>query len=1147
MSNRPNPTPTERWGVLPGAALALALCTRAERHPAPLVVVTSDMRAALRLESELRFFAAGSALEVFIFPDWETLPYDHFSPHQDIVSQRLLALYHLGSLKQGVVIVPAVTLMQRLVPRAYVEGRTLLLKAGENCNLAVMRARLEAGGYRCVGQVLEHGEFAVRGALLDLFPMGSDTPYRIDLLDDEIESIRGFDPETQLSRERLDAIRLLPAREFPFDEAAITRFRQVWRTRFEGDPQKSVIYREVSRGVTPPGIEYYLPLFFETTASLFDYLPARSLIANPGTLLEVAASCWAQIGERHEQLRYDAERPLLPPDALYLEPDALTRHLADFERIELDAQTNADAAPPPQPAGLGLTGGMPPVVTLDARHDPPSAALASWLAAYEGRVLFCAESAGRRELLLDLLRSLGVQAQGFECWRDFLAAPARYGITLGLLESGFISSGPALRLIAESEIFGARPAQARRRRRGAREAEAILRDLSELSLGAPVVHEDHGVGRYLGLTRLTTGGIENEYLAIEYAGGDKLYVPVSSLHLIGRYSGAAPEDAPLHRLGSDQWQRARRRAAERARDVAAELLDVYARRAARAGHAFSIAPHEYSAFAAAFPFEETPDQQAAIENVLDDLAQGRPMDRVVCGDVGFGKTEVAMRAAFVAAQGGRQVALLAPTTLLAQQHYRNFADRFADWPLRIAELSRFTGKKAEHSALDGLADGSMDIVIGTHKLLGPEVRFKRLGLVILDEEHRFGVRQKERLKSLRAEVDVLVLTATPIPRTLNMSLAGLRDLSIIATPPAQRLAVKTFVHTWNGALIREACLREIARGGQIYFLHNEVQSIERAARELEQLVPEARIRIAHGQMRERELEQVMLDFYHRRFDLLLCTTIIESGIDLPNANTIIIQRADKLGLAQLHQLRGRVGRSHHRAYCYLIVPERGAMTADAVKRIEAIAALEDLGAGFALATHDLEIRGAGELLGEEQSGQIHEVGFALYNELLTRAVAALKSGKQPQLDLPPDHGPEVELGVAALIPEDYLGDVHERLILYKRIASAQDDADLDALQVEMIDRFGLLPEQTRTLFRITDLKLRATPLGVRRIEAGPQGGRIHFNPQPNLNAHELIAMIQQEPARYRLDGPERLRFTIPLPDAPARIKAVGELLTRITP
>ncbi|MDE2346058.1 MAG: transcription-repair coupling factor, partial [Gammaproteobacteria bacterium] len=1017
-------------------------------------------------------------------------------------------------------------------------GGSLQLKTGQTLDLDAMRKRLTTAGYTAVSQVMEHGEFALRGALLDIFPMGSATPLRIDLFDREIESIRRFDPESQLSQDKLEEIKLLPAREFPLDEDGVRGFRQRYRARFEGDPQKNLVYRDISNGLAPGGVEYYAPLFFEQTADFFAYLPADTTMALMESTTGAQQLAWAQIAERYEQRRHDIERPLLRPDELWLSPDEVQAalnshpriHLQDFELPDTDAVNYASATPQP--------------LRVDSRAEEPVASLLEFLDKFNGRVLFAAESAGRREYLLELLSRRELKPESVNGWSAFMASGERLALCIAPMERGLFMPKAGIALIAEEQLFGARARQSSRRGER-RDPETIIRDLTALTEGAPVVHEEHGVGRYRGLQTLELDGVLTEFLTLEYAEGAKLYVPVSALHLITRYSGGAPENAPLHRLGSDQWTKARKRAAEQVRDVAAELLDIYARRAARQGHAFKLSEMDYQAFTEKFPFDETPDQSQAINGVLEDMRAGKPMDRVVCGDVGFGKTEVALRAAFVAVQGGKQVALLVPTTLLAQQHFQTFSDRFAGWPVRIETLSRFRSGKQQNAVAEGLASGKVDIVIGTHALLRPELKFKDLGLVIVDEEHRFGVQHKEKLKKLRAEVDVLTLTATPIPRTLNMSLAGLRDLSIIATPPVERLAVKTFVSEWQDALIKEACLREIKRGGQVYFVHNSVESIEKAAAQLARLVPEAQLRIAHGQMHERELEQVMLDFYHRRFNVLVCTTIIESGIDVPSANTIVIQRADKHGLAQLHQLRGRVGRSHHRAYAYLIVPPRSMLTPDAVKRLEAIESLEELGAGFTLATHDLEIRGAGELLGEEQSGQIQEVGFTLYTELLERAVRALKAGKQVDLNTPPEHGPEIDLRLPALLPADYIGDVQLRLTLYKRIAGCRTDEELHDLQVELIDRFGLLPPPSKTLFRIAELKLIAAPLGVRKIEAGPKGGRLLFNDRPVVDPDSVIRLIQQQPKHYKLDGSNRLRFLLDLDDPERRINSVRVLLNTL--
>ncbi|MEK7323136.1 MAG: transcription-repair coupling factor [Pseudomonadota bacterium] len=1128
---------TLHWRRLAGSALGLAASRTARRHNGPVLLITADTPEATRLEYELRFFTGDDqALPVLHFPDWETLPYDNFSPHQDIVSQRLATLYRLPALERGLLVVPVNTLIQRLAPRSYLQGNSLVLDTGERLDLEAMRQRLEASGYRYVSQVMEHGEFAVRGSLLDLFPMGSNLPYRIDLFDEHVDSIRTFDPENQRSLDTVSSIRLLPAREFPLNEDAISQFRQAYRLTFEGNPQKSAIYRGVSEGSAPPGIEYYLPLFFNETASLFDYLAADTLVITTPGVTEALDKVWDEINTRYESLRHDLERPLLAPAQAFFAPPEITARSAHHPLISV-ATLNADHH------AYAFATTPPPPLPIVARAERPAEALLKFLGDFSGRVLFAAETPGRRETLLDLLKGHDLHPSSFDSWRAFAEGDARLGITVAPLEQGLLVETPPLAIISEAQLFGEQAVQRRRRKTArTRDADALIRDLTELNPGAPVVHEEHGVGRYLGMQTLEVGGITTEFITLEYAGGDKLYVPVSSLHLISRYSGAAPEQAPLHRLGSEQWIKAKRRAAEKVRDVAAELLDIYARRAARQGHAFPEPDMHYRSFASTFPFEETPDQQTAIDAVLDDMRKTQPMDRLVCGDVGFGKTEVAMRAAFMAVHNGKQVAVLVPTTLLAQQHYQNFQDRFADWPVKVESLSRFRSAKEQEAVLKGLADGKVDIVIGTHKLLQSRIEFKRLGLVIVDEEHRFGVRQKEWLKSLRSEVHILTLTATPIPRTMNMALSGMRDLSIIATPPSRRMSIKTFVREWDQGLMREACLRELKRGGQVFFLHNEVKSIEKAARDLAALVPEARVQIAHGQMRERELEQVMLDFYHHRFNILVCTTIIETGIDIPNANTIIIRDADHFGLAQLHQLRGRVGRSHHQAYAYLVVPPRKLITADAIKRLEAIEALEDLGAGFTLATHDLEIRGAGELLGDEQSGQMHEIGFTLYTQLLERAVKALKAGRQPELEVPLNHGGEIDLRIPALIPEDYLPDVHSRLVMYKRIASAENDDALRELQVEMIDRFGLLPEPAKNLIRITELKLKAQAMGVRKIEAGPYGGRILFDKQPKIDPVMVIRLIQTQPKIYKLDGQDKLRFTLNLEDREMRFQSVEKLL-----
>ncbi|NZA26587.1 transcription-repair coupling factor [Luteimonas sp. SJ-92] len=1154
------------WWRAPASpsALAWAILRAARGHDRPLLVVARDNQHAHQLEGDLRTLAgAASELPVLPFPDWETLPYDRFSPHPDIVSQRLAALHRLPTLERGIVVVPVQTLMQRLPPLRYVVGQTFDMRVGQPLDLEAEKRRLEAAGYRHVPQVLDPGEFAVRGGLLDVYPMGAEAPYRIELFDLDIESIRSFDTESQRSQDKVDAIRMLPGREVPLDEAARERAMAALVERFDIDQRRSGLYQDLKAGLAPAGIEYYLPLFFEApraslaespgrehaaTATLFDYLAETAVALIEAGALEAADHFWQQIGERHEQRRHDIERPLLPPAELWLPPEALRARLNRDQCIEV-----AGAGHPQFGQALALGEQPAPELPLTARDAAPAAALASFLDSYPGRVLIAADSPGRREALLELLQPAGLAPTVLPDFPAFLPlgsagdGTSSFAIAVAPLENGFALDAPPVTILTERQLFPERATQPRRARRAGREPEAIVRDLGELAEGAPIVHEDHGVGRYRGLIVLEAGGTPGEYLEIEYAKGDRLYVPVAQLHLINRYSGASPESAPLHSLGGEAWTKAKRKAAEKVRDVAAELLEIHAKRMARSGLALDVDRGMYEPFAAAFPFEETPDQHAAIEAVIRDLGSSQPMDRVVCGDVGFGKTEVAVRAAFVAAAAGRQVAVLVPTTLLAEQHYRTMADRFADWPIRIEVLSRFKTPKEIKAEIGKIADGSLDVIVGTHRLLQKDVKFKDLGLVIVDEEQRFGVRQKEALKALRANVHLLTLTATPIPRTLNMAMAGMRDLSIIATPPAHRLAVQTFIAAWDDSLLREAFQRELSRGGQAYFLHNDVESIGRMQRELEALVPDARIAIAHGQMPERELEKVMLDFQKQRFNVLLCTTIIESGIDIPNANTIVINRADRFGLAQLHQLRGRVGRSHHRAYAYLVVPDQRAITADARKRLEAIASMDELGAGFTLATHDLEIRGAGELLGEDQSGQMAEVGFSLYTELLERAVRSIRQGRLPDADEAPDRGAEVELHAPALIPEDYLADVHTRLTLYKRISSARDGDALRELQVEMIDRFGLLPPAAKQLFAVAELKLQATALGIRKLDLGPAGGRVQFVEKPKVDPMAVIRLIQGQPKHYRMDGPDRLRIALDLADPEARIKAARGLLIALAP
>ena len=1140
----PSSAQSLRVGQLYGSSRSLLLCEQVTAHPGLSVIVCCDMTDAEQLEQEIRFFSPEQP-GIYRFPDLETLPYDQFSPHQDIVSERIKCLASITDAKSGILILPVSTLLQKIAPADFIHQRSLMLQLGDRLDPVVLREKLSLYGYRAVAQVEEHGEFSARGSILDLFPMGSSRPFRIDFFDDEVESIRSFDSETQRSIEKINKINLLPAQEYPLDEAGIKRFRLSFREFFDIDPNTCPVYVDISEGFSSPGVEYYLPLFFDQLASLFDYLPPDSRLLIDDAALAQASAFTDQVAERYESRRYNLERPLLPPADLFLDIDTLEQQMRKFSCLvfsafKLDQTDNSN---------INCDSQSIPQLTLQANTEQPDRALRAFIdkPAFS-KILFSAESAGRREFLNEMLRHYSIQASPVESWEEFLERDDnRYYIIASALENGMTLTRQGIAIVTENQLFGERAVQRRRRKyRKTRDAESTIQSLADLQLGAPVVHEDHGVGRYQGLKTLTVSGIATEFLCIEYANQDKLYVPVSSLHLISRYAGASEDNAPLHRLGSEQWQRSRKKAQQKIHDIAVELLEIQARREAMQGFSHQVVLDEYQQFASEFPFEETPDQETSIAAVIEDMQASRPMDRIVCGDVGFGKTEVCMRAAFIAASSGSQVAVLVPTTLLAQQHYQNFLDRFADWPIRIASLTRFTAKKALDETLAQIEAGKIDIVIGTHKLLSEAIKYKNLGLVIIDEEHRFGVRHKEKLKALRANVDLLTMTATPIPRTLNMSLSGMRDLSIIATPPMQRHAIKTFVSRWNTDTIVEGCQRELKRGGQIYFLHNEIKTIENTAQELQQLLPDARIGIVHGRMKEKELEGVMLDFYHHRCNLLVCTTIIESGIDVPTANTIFINRADKLGLAQLHQIRGRVGRSHHRAYAYLFVPPERAMTSDAQKRLLAIESLEELGVGFTLATHDLEIRGAGELLGDEQSGQITEIGFTLYAELLERAVQSLKSDLPIDFEQPIMRASEVDFHIPALIPETYIADIHRRLIEYKRIASAADDTSLRERQMELIDRFGLLPDPLKHLFRITRIKLQTLALGIDKIDIGEHNGKFVFNRNPNIDPLRIIELIQADPRQYRFDGKQTLRIACQNVELEARFQQVENLLKKLT-
>ncbi|MBL8473578.1 MAG: transcription-repair coupling factor [Rhodocyclaceae bacterium] len=1110
-------------------ALFLAELARTSR-PRPLVVLTPDPQDAQRLAEECAWFAPG--LRVMQLPDWETLPYDQLSPHQDLVSERLASLYAVSRGEFDLLLVPATTALYRLAPPSYLAAHTFFLKRGDRLDAEKLRAQLALAGYSHVTQVVSPGEFSVRGSLIDLFPMGTALPLRIDLFDDEIDSLRTFDVDTQRTVYPVDEIRLLPAREFPIDEKGRTRFRQRFRELFP-DATKSAVYKDISSGALPAGIEYYLPLFFESTAALFDYLPAATTLVTAGGIDGAVDQFWRDTKNRFDVMRGDTTRPLLPPSDLFLSSEQFFIALRRFGRIELRA---GEAA--------GPTAALPDIA-CERKAARPLGRFSDWLDGAGRRVLVLADAPGRRETMAELFAEHGLKPAPCADWQAFCTAEQPFMLGVGPLASGFMVPAAGIAVFTEAEFYrGA--ARSRTRGRDNRRAtmEGFLRDLSELRVGDPVVHVQHGIGRYQGLVNLDLGEGTTEFLHLEYAGDTKLYVPVTQLALISRYGGVQPEAVVLSTLGSGQWDRAKRRAAEQAHDTAAELLALYAQREARAGHAFNFSSHDLDAFAEGFGFEETPDQLAAIAAVQADMKSGRPMDRLVCGDVGFGKTEVALRAAFIAVSDGRQVAILAPTTLLAEQHFQTFSDRFADWPVRVAELSRFRSAKEISAALKDAADGKIDIVIGTHRLLQKDVRFKRLGLVIIDEEHRFGVRHKEALKQLRAEVDVLTLTATPIPRTLGMSLEGLREISVIATAPSRRLAIRTFVSPWSRGLIREACLREFKRGGQVYFLHNEVESIGRMHEALAELLPEARIAIGHGQLPERELERVMRDFTHQRSNLLLCSTIIETGIDIPSANTIVINRADKFGLAQLHQLRGRVGRSHHQAYAYLLTDQHAKPTEQARRRLDAIQAMEELGSGFYLAMHDLEIRGAGEVLGESQSGEMHEVGFALYADMLKAAVSALRKGKQVDLTQPLEITSDIKLHASALLPADYCNDIHERLTLYKRLASCATREELDAMREELIDRFGPLPDPARVLLDTHRLRIAAQPLGVARIDASEQQILLQFVPQPPLDPANIIRLVQSD-RNLRLAGQDKLAWKRTSGDAAARAAAAQELLQKL--
>ena len=1132
LPDLPKPGEAVCWDGLYGASKWIALAEAAQNAKKPFLLLLPDIRSVEAVSQDLSFFSPN--LKLHVFPDWETLAYDRFSPYQDIVSERLHTLSTMSHLTDGIIITSIQTALHRLLPKDWLIKTTFSLSCGQKIQREGFRARLSESGYISVSQVSAPGEFAVRGSLMDVFPVGAKLPLRIDLFDDEIDTLREFDSETQRTTGEVENITILPAREFPTDQRGIMEFRRSWREHFSSGYQGSTIYQDVSEGLAPAGIEYYLPLFHEETNVLADYIPSDCVVIFDESIEIAADKFRLSVDERYEALRHDTARPILATKDIFAEFEELQSSVQTLACVYLSGTSNSDS-----PAKFNTV--VPVNVPVDARSEDPFIAIKHHLSRMNGRLLFLADSLGRREALLDLFRDQIFSPVVFAGWREFLGADERYGIAVASLENGAELIEPRLSILTESQLFGRRTEQRRRRKRSRISHESIIRNLTELNVNSPVVHEDYGVGRYLGLEVLTVGDIQNEFIKIEYRDGDKLYIPVGSLDLISRYSGSDPEHAPLHKLGTDQWEKARRKAGEKIRDVAAELLEIHAKRALRRGHSFVIDEDAYNSFVHSFPFEETVDQANAVDAVLKDMQNPQPMDRLICGDVGFGKTEVALRAACVAVNDGFQVAILVPTTLLATQHHETFRDRFAKLPVRVELLSRFRNIKQTREVVGALESGTVDIVIGTHKLLSKEIKFKRLGLLVVDEEHRFGVVQKEKIKSLRADVDILTLTATPIPRTLNLALSGTRELSIIATPPLKRLAVKTFVREWSKTVIREAILREISRGGQVYYVHNQVESIEKDVKKLERIVPEARIAVAHGQMREQQLEQVMLDFSHGRINVLVCSTIIETGLDIPNANTMLINRADKFGLAQLYQLRGRIGRSHHRAYAYLIAPHPKVISRDATKRLEVIESLEELGVGFTLATHDLEIRGAGEILGDEQSGHIQEIGFGLYSDLLMRTVDALKSGKDSSLINASEVGVEVNLNIPTLFPEAYLPDVHSRLVFYKRIAGAESSTELEDLKSEIIDRLGMFEQPVANLFSVASLKLRARNLGMKRMDFGSKGGKVEFYNHCSVSPERVIGLITEHTS-YRLDGSEKLRLSKALPDSASRISEADFLL-----
>ena len=1115
------------------SGLSLLIANTVGDLNSPLAVICQKASDANRLVEEIKFF--NKKLRVHLFPDWETLPFDTFSPHQDLISQRLETLYQIDTKNIDILIVPVITALYYLPPREFLNSYVFFLKTKELLNLDEFREKLRKASYSAVSQVVAPGEYAIKGGIIDVFPMGSVLPYRIDLFDTEIESIRTFDVDTQRSIYKVSEIRLLPAKEFPTDDEARTKFRTQYREIIEGDPSKSLIYKEVSKGSNPPGIEYYLPLFFDHVSSLLSYLDQDWSVILAGDLSSEIKDFWSDANSRYRLLRGDPERPILDPSRLFLSEDTFFSEIKKLSLLSVHMSDNDDKY-----------FSQLPNLSINRRQEDPLKNLRSFISNHSGNAVLIADSPGRRETIKTLFHENAIQTTDIEGWDDLQNRNERLPIAVGLIDHGFVFLDGSLAVITESELY---PQQTRtvNKRDQKISTENLVRDLSEIRKDDPIVHIQHGIGRYKELVMLDMGEGDTEFLTIEYAEGDLLNVPVSQLEMISRYSGGPPETAPVHRLGSEKWDKAKKKAAKKIRDTAAELLNIYAQRASKKGLSRRLDATGYATFCEDFPFTVTRDQNQAIEDTIDDLKSDKPMDRLICGDVGFGKTEVALRAAYVAIADNAQVAVLVPTTLLAEQHFQTFSDRFASLPVQVRELSRFRSKKEVTETIEGLKTGKVDIVIGTHKLLSKEIQFNNLGLIIVDEEHRFGVRHKEALKALRAETDILTLTATPIPRTLAMSMEGLRDFSVITTPPEKRLSIKTFVMTYSQGMIKEAVLRELKRGGQIYYLHNEVDTIERELEKLTEMLPEASIRVAHGQMHERDLEYVMRDFYQGRFNILLCTTIIETGIDIPTANTIIINRAEKFGLAQLHQLRGRVGRSHHQAYAYLMTTDGVKLKGPAKKRLEAIQLMEDLGSGFFLAMHDLEIRGAGEVLGDSQSGDLQEIGFQLYVEMLDRAVQSLKSGKEPNIDIQIPRGTEVVLHTPTLLPDEYCPDVHERLIIYKRLANTSDNMQIEKIEEELIDRFGLLPEESKALLASHHLRIIGKKLGISKIDSAPHKTKLAFHAEPLFDPMEIIELVQMR-NNIRFSGPSKIiceHDNLELTEE--RVKYLMEILNKIIP